>query len=197
MTVATSITFSRLLAAALMLPFIYLHSGIGFQIATAIFVCAIASDALDGFVARKLNQTTTLGAKLDPLVDKILIYSSLFGLMQMNAVSPMFVYPMFFRDMMVDGLRNKATQNSAVLGANVWGKAKFSLQSVSILFGLSYCITSNDWLILGANASLIAALVASLPGVLIVVSAFQGGARDRASSKPALLAKMPVTIRFF
>jgi CDP-diacylglycerol--glycerol-3-phosphate 3-phosphatidyltransferase len=197
MTVATSITLLRLLAAMVMLLCLHQDSTISFQIAALVFIGAIASDILDGLVARSYNQVTALGAKLDPLVDKILVYVSLFSLMQLGAVGGAWVFPMFIRDMVVDGLRNKAFSSSTILGANIWGKAKFSFQSVSILCALGYCITGSAMLIDWANFALIAALLVSLPGVLIIARPFFGIAKSSTASEQEPLPKLPLTSRFF
>ncbi|HEY1612077.1 MAG TPA: CDP-alcohol phosphatidyltransferase family protein [Rhizomicrobium sp.] len=197
MTMATSITLLRLLAAAVILLCIYPHSEIGYRVAAVIFIGAIVSDILDGVVARAFNQVTTLGAKLDPLVDKILIYSALFSLMQIGAIAPIIVFPMFFRDMIVDGLRNKAAQALTVLGANVWGKIKFSFQSLSILCSLGYCISGNQIILGCANTALLVALIASVPGIIVIASAFRGTPPRNVSDGSSPLAKLPLTTRFF
>jgi CDP-diacylglycerol---glycerol-3-phosphate 3-phosphatidyltransferase len=173
MTIATYITLSRLLIAFLMVPIIYLHQDAGYRFAVALFVCAMATDILDGVVARRFSQVTALGAKLDPLVDKILIYSVIFSLMHLGAIQPVLVFSMFVRDMMVDGLRNGIAQTSNILGANFWGKAKFSFQSVSIMSSLAFCITGRLEFFDGANVALGIALAVSLPGLLIAASAFE------------------------
>jgi CDP-diacylglycerol--glycerol-3-phosphate 3-phosphatidyltransferase len=127
------------------------------------------TDIADGFVARRMNQETELGAKLDPLVDKIMIHSIVFSLFYMGIYNPLLVFAMFFRDMIVDGMRNMISEFSYPFGSNLWGKAKFSFQSASVGCGLMFCMDSSlkevAWL---ANALLGAALAVSLPGIVNV-----------------------------
>lgn len=179
MNIANCITISRLFIAVMMVPAIYTYSRTGYILAMALFILAIASDIADGFVARNFDRVSELGAKLDPLVDKILIYSVMFGLMHINSLEPILVFPMFIRDMIVDGLRNMAAETSGVLGANFWGKAKFSLQALSIMCSLGFCLTGGEGLLNSANFALLAALVISLPGLIVVVSVFDGTAKPR------------------
>lgn len=194
MTIAIYITLSRLVTALFLVPIIYLHEANGYRLAVALFAFAIVTDVLDGFVARTFNQTTSLGAKLDPLVDKILIYSVTFSLMHANAIEPALVFVMFTRDMMVDGLRNGIARSSRTLGANLWGKAKFGFQSLSIICSLCFCVTGWDVLLNAANVALLAALVVSLPGIVIVAEAFRKNAR--ADSRLSFAIANPIS-RFF
>lgn len=197
MTVATWITLSRLLATALMLPAYYLDSELAFKCATAIFLGAVGSDVLDGFVARTFHQETPLGARLDPLVDKIFVYVNLFGLMHLGAISPIIVFPMFIRDMIVDGLRNKAAHGATILSANVWGKAKFCLQASAIFFGLCFCIRGQLFLVQIADVALGIAFLASVPGLIVIASIFTELAPYTDTQHSSQTIKLPLTNRFF
>jgi len=84
LNIANLITFMRLLCVPFFITSVlYLEAGRLYlhYVPLAIFAVAIVSDALDGFLARVLNQRTKLGAWLDPLADKLLLISSfvLFG----------------------------------------------------------------------------------------------------------------------
>ena len=197
MTIATYITLSRLIMALLMVPLIYLHDEAGYRFAVALFACAIATDVLDGLVARRFNQMTAFGARLDPLVDKILIYLVAFSLMHAGAIEPVLVFAMFIRDMAVDGLRSEMARTSNVLGANFWGKAKFGLQSLSILCSLCFCITGRAEFLSGANVALSAAIAVSLPGLVIVASAFERKIRTEGGEGAQSFATAISASRFF
>jgi CDP-diacylglycerol---glycerol-3-phosphate 3-phosphatidyltransferase len=197
MTIATYITLSRLMMAVLLVPIIYLHEDAGYRFAVVLFACAIATDLIDGIVARRFNQTTALGARLDPLVDKILIYSVTFSLMHAGAIEPALVFAMFIRDMMVDGLRNGIARTSNILGANFWGKAKFGFQSLSIMCSLGFCITGRAEFMSGANAALSVAVLVSLPGLVIVASAFERKIRAGGGEGHPPFAKAVSAPRFF
>jgi CDP-diacylglycerol--glycerol-3-phosphate 3-phosphatidyltransferase len=170
MSVATCITLSRLLLTVLMLSFFYRYDELGYTVVLFFFALAVISDILDGYFARKFDQISDIGAKLDPLIDKIMMYSLLFSLFHLGIYNPLVIFSIFFRDMIVDGLRNYISELSTSYGSNLWGKAKFAFQSFSICSSLVYCIdgTLKDciWL---ANAFLFAALVLSLPGLLNII----------------------------
>jgi CDP-diacylglycerol--glycerol-3-phosphate 3-phosphatidyltransferase len=164
------LTCARLVLAIAILPCIYSGTPRGCAIAAILFSFALLTDILDGYVARLLGTTSTLGASLDALVDKILIYSVLFSLLSQSALSPIAVFPMFFRDMIVDAFRNRSLATPAYFGANVWGKLKFGFQSLAILVALSgrawaTSIDIRNW----ADFSLLCALLISLPGLWLSI----------------------------
>src|SRR5580693_5057681 len=107
MTVATQITLVRLAMLPALLGFFFQRNTAGYSICLGLFVLAVLSDILDGYVARRLNQVSVQGAMLDALADKLLIYTMLFSLFYVRIYDPIVLFPMFFRDMLVDGFRNK------------------------------------------------------------------------------------------
>lgn len=84
MNLPNLITFSRLLGVPFLLYGLYDPSAQSRWICTAIFVVAAATDWLDGYLARKLNQITDLGKFLDPLVDKLLVIAPLLVLIELG-----------------------------------------------------------------------------------------------------------------
>lgn len=74
-----------------------------FAIAFWIFVAAGASDAVDGFIARRWNLRTTLGSYLDPLADKALLVSAFVALGAVHRVPPWLVILVVFRDLLIVG----------------------------------------------------------------------------------------------
>lgn len=107
-------------------------------IATAIFILAVLTDKLDGYVARKLNQVTKLGSFLDPLADKLLIISALMFLVEENKVAGWIALIIIAREIAVTGLRVVALANHRVLSADKYGKLKLVVQAITIpLFLLS------------------------------------------------------------
>jgi phosphatidylglycerophosphate synthase len=104
---------------------------------------------------------------------------------------------MFVRDMVVDGLRNEASGTSASLGANVWGKAKFSFQALSILSGLAFCMSSREEFLSGADIALFLALVVSVPGFLVIASASIMNSKKHTPKDNASVAESGRGQRFF
>jgi CDP-diacylglycerol--glycerol-3-phosphate 3-phosphatidyltransferase len=129
MNLPNLITFSRLLGVPFLLYGLYEPSAQSRWICTAIFVVAAATDWLDGYLARKLNQITDLGKFLDPLVDKLLVLAPLLVLIELGKVPAWAVFLILGRELTIAGWRvNKTT----ISGANIWGKLKTVSQIVAI-----------------------------------------------------------------
>ena len=88
-TIPTLMTWTRIVAIPLIVGVYYLPglpATAQNEIATIMFVLFAVTDWLDGFLARKLNQTSAFGAFLDPVADKFLVCASLLILVHMNRV---------------------------------------------------------------------------------------------------------------
>ncbi len=130
MTVATWITLARL---ALVLPLSMAFEGcLPGTLAFWCFVLAASTDWLDGWVARRFDQTTELGALLDPLVDKVLVTASLVGLLQTQLIPAWTVTLILTREFLVTGLRAVVVRRGLVLAASPIGKWKTVAQMVAI-----------------------------------------------------------------
>lgn len=131
------ITLSRLGLAVILFWLIYVE---GFWISAAIlFVVAAATDAIDGYIARKYGQVTTLGRILDPFVDKIIVCGAFVFLLEKKAdsgVSSWMVMAVIGREMFVTGLRSFLEQSGKDFSAAFIGKAKMALQCVAITMSL-------------------------------------------------------------
>jgi CDP-diacylglycerol--glycerol-3-phosphate 3-phosphatidyltransferase len=101
--------------------------------AALIFVVAAASDALDGRMARRLNQVTTLGKFLDPLADKLLVCSAYIALLELGRLQAWMVIVIVCREFIVSGVRILAADAGVVIAASIWGKLKTTLQAISIV----------------------------------------------------------------
>src|SRR3974377_1665448 len=77
-------------------------------IALIIFLVAAATDLLDGFLARKWGQVTTVGTLLDPIADKLLISAALISLVQIRRLPAWMVVVIVGREFAVSGLRSIA-----------------------------------------------------------------------------------------
>src|SRR5512140_792737 len=76
--------------------------------ALAIFLAAAATDLLDGYLARRWQQITTVGTLLDPIADKLLISAALISLVQIRRVPAWMVVVIVGREFAVSGLRSIA-----------------------------------------------------------------------------------------
>jgi CDP-diacylglycerol--glycerol-3-phosphate 3-phosphatidyltransferase len=93
-----------------------------------IFLTATATDFLDGWLARRRGQTTTFGALLDPIADKLLISAVFISLVELGLAPAWMVAVIVGREFAVSGLRSIASEQGIVISASGWGKAKMLSQ---------------------------------------------------------------------
>ncbi|MBI2080373.1 MAG: CDP-diacylglycerol--glycerol-3-phosphate 3-phosphatidyltransferase [candidate division NC10 bacterium] len=101
-------------------------------VAVAIFLLAVFTDWLDGHLARRRRQVTTLGTLLDPIADKLLIAAALISLVEVDRVQAWIVVLLVGRDIAVTGLRGIAAAQGIVIAASDWGKAKMGAEVVAV-----------------------------------------------------------------
>jgi CDP-diacylglycerol--glycerol-3-phosphate 3-phosphatidyltransferase len=97
-----------------------------------IFLVAAFSDWLDGWLARRRGQVTTLGALLDPVADKLLTSAAFISLVEIGLAPAWMVVIIVGREFAVSGLRAAASAQGVTFGASVWGKYKTASQVVAI-----------------------------------------------------------------
>jgi len=135
------ITLSRLLLAVVLF---WLISYNGYWLtAAALFVVAAATDFLDGYLARKYGQVTTLGRILDPFVDKIIVCGAFIFLLEKkvslepnievwSGVSAPMVVLVISREMFVTSLRGFLEKHGLDFSANNIGKVKMVVQCMAV-----------------------------------------------------------------
>lgn len=101
-------------------------------LALGIFLAASATDLLDGWLARRWKQVTTVGMLLDPIADKLLISSALIALVQVNVVRAWVVILIVGREFAVTGLRSIAASAGYTIRASELGKTKMVAQVVAV-----------------------------------------------------------------
>lgn len=99
----------------------------------AIFLIASLSDWLDGYLARRRNQVTTLGTLLDPIADKLLTSAAFISLVEMGLAPAWMVVIIVGREFVVSGLRSILAVHGVALPASTWGKLKTLSQIVAIV----------------------------------------------------------------
>lgn len=143
-------------------------------LAAAIFIVAAATDGIDGFVARRLNQRSRLGAILDPLADKGLIFTALILLTIKSPVfPPWFSISVIGRDLaLIAGYLLLSTRFHPVeVRPSLIGKLATILQIISILFVL----TGFRWIdllipvILATGCTLVSGVGYAIDGILQLV----------------------------
>ncbi|HLN01762.1 MAG TPA: CDP-diacylglycerol--glycerol-3-phosphate 3-phosphatidyltransferase [Bryobacteraceae bacterium] len=143
MNLPNSLTIARiffvpLLVAALVEENVTVHAfGVTITnewLALAIFLIAAVTDLLDGYVARKWGQVTTIGTLLDPIADKLLISAALISLVQVHAVPGWMVILIVGREFAISGLRSIAAAEGYTIRASDLGKTKMVAQVTAISF---------------------------------------------------------------
>lgn len=101
-------------------------------VALAIFLFAAGTDLLDGYLARRWKQVTTVGTLLDPIADKLLISAALISLVQVRALPGWMAILIIGREFAVTGLRGIAASAGYIIKASDLGKTKMVAQVVAI-----------------------------------------------------------------
>jgi CDP-diacylglycerol--glycerol-3-phosphate 3-phosphatidyltransferase len=103
--------------------------------ATGVFAVAMATDQVDGWLARRRNQTSALGSLLDPIADKVLVMATLAMLVGEGVAPAWMVAAIVAREFLVSGLRLAAIERGIVMGARDLGKLKTWTQTLAAAIG--------------------------------------------------------------
>jgi CDP-diacylglycerol--glycerol-3-phosphate 3-phosphatidyltransferase len=140
MNLPNSITMSRIVMIPLFLWILSPHfpwqgpAGTQEILASVLFVLASMTDGLDGYLARKRGQITTMGMLLDPLADKIMVTAALIALVAYNpqVVKVWIAVAIISREFLISGLRSIASSEGFTITASELGKLKTVVQIVSV-----------------------------------------------------------------
>jgi len=105
-------------------------------VATIVFVIAALTDFADGYLARRWQLTSTLGAFLDTVADKILVAGALLALVEIGTVSTWVAFIIIAREIAIMGLRSVAALDQSTVPPSWWGKSKAALQFTAISFAI-------------------------------------------------------------
>jgi len=101
-------------------------------LALVIFLAAGFTDFIDGYLARRWGQITTVGMLLDPIADKLLVSSALIALVQVNRVPAWVAILIVAREFAVSGLRSIAASEGYTIQASELGKSKMMAQVAAV-----------------------------------------------------------------
>ena len=134
-------------------------------VGAAIFGIASLTDALDGYLARRRNQITTLGQLMDPLADKLLITAALISLVQLDLAPAWMVAVILGREFAVTVLRSIAHGKGLVIAASPLGKFKMFAEVVAILALILGQEQLQQFYVIGTVALWVAMLTATISGI--------------------------------
>ena len=135
MNLPNKLTLGRIIAVPF---FILAYMTEHFLLALIIFILASLTDMLDGQLARKKNLITNFGKIMDPLADKVLVYSA-FCLMVSDGTMPAWMLIVILaREFIVAGVRTVAASEGIVIAADMAGKIKTVLQMIAVPMILLY-----------------------------------------------------------
>ncbi|MBM4133792.1 MAG: CDP-diacylglycerol--glycerol-3-phosphate 3-phosphatidyltransferase [Nitrospira sp.] len=145
-TLANLLTFARILLIPVFVALFADPTPDRSLAAAFVFVVAAVTDLLDGYVARRTGQITTLGKLLDPIADKLLVLSGLILLVQFERVASLVAIVIIARELAVTGVRAIAATEGVVLAAETIGKWKMVMQVVAIvMLILEDSLTAVAW----------------------------------------------------
>ena len=165
MTIPTLMTWARICAIPLIVGVFYLPESLATMpdknlVATIMFVVFALTDWLDGYLARKLNQTSSFGAFLDPVADKFLVCACVLVLVHMGRTDVFVALIIIGREIAISALREWMAQigASGSVAVHMVGKLKTTVQMVAIpfllfdglLFGVINTHAWGVWLIWAA-----------------------------------------------
>lgn len=99
-----------------------------------VFVGAMVTDIIDGWLARRWNLVSPAGAYLDPLADKLMVTTTLVMMIPLGWVPAWLVVLLLCREIAITGLRGIASQEGMVISASTLGKLKTAFQSTALGF---------------------------------------------------------------
>jgi cardiolipin synthase (CMP-forming) len=138
-TIPTILTWTRIVAIPLIVGVYYsgtMERETQNLVATILFVVFALTDWLDGYLARKLNQTSSFGAFLDPVADKFLVCAALLVLVHMQRADVFVALIIIGREIAISALREWMAQIGATrsVAVHMLGKLKTTAQMVAIPF---------------------------------------------------------------
>ena len=136
-TIPNILTLIRIILIPVLVIVFYMPGQWTYQLSAAIFGIAALTDLLDGYLARRWNQTTPFGAFLDPVADKLMVAVALVLLVQDNP-APLFAIPaaiIIGREIAISALREWMAEIGArtKVSVSIIGKLKTTLQMIAIL----------------------------------------------------------------
>jgi CDP-diacylglycerol--glycerol-3-phosphate 3-phosphatidyltransferase len=173
MNISLLLTILRLLLSPLLVPFIFFQAAATtswrHSLLYGLFLALLSlTDFLDGYLARRKKQVTTLGAALDPLADKVFLIAALISLLSLQRIHYFWVLILLLREMLIMGVRAIALESAITIPVSPGGKLKTIVQLTYLICMASipalyiehvWCVSiQNVLLLLGTSLSVASAM---------------------------------------
>jgi CDP-diacylglycerol--glycerol-3-phosphate 3-phosphatidyltransferase len=159
-----ALTVLRIFLVPLLVVVLLTRTESGVFVGAAIFGIAVATDYLDGYLARRRNQITRFGILLDPIADKLLMAAAFLSLVEMKLVPAWMVMIILGRELAVTGLRNVALGRGILIPASNFGKSKMVSQ-VATVFALLFSRPFPELTVLAKGLLWVTVLLTLVSGV--------------------------------
>jgi CDP-diacylglycerol--glycerol-3-phosphate 3-phosphatidyltransferase len=110
--------------------------GYSWTLAAILFIAAALTDFFDGYIARRWNITTLLGAFLDSTADKLLVVGALLALIEVDRASVWVALIIVAREIVVTAIRGIVALRGVVVKPSIWGKWKATVQYGAIVLAI-------------------------------------------------------------
>ncbi len=138
LTLPNVLTLARILLVPVLVVALLDETPNGDAIAAVVFAVASATDAVDGWLARRSGSITTFGKLMDPVADKLLVVAALVALVSLDRLAAWVAMVIIAREVAVTVARAQASANGIVLASTWWGKAKTIVQVPAILLVIAF-----------------------------------------------------------
>jgi len=176
MTLANKITWGRLIISPFFILFLFIGGLKGEIFSLLIFSFVSFGDFLDGYFARRRKEVTSTGKIMDPIVDKILVYSAFISFTQLHLVPFWMVIILIARDFLVMGLRVEAATKKKIISASKLAKTK-TVSEYVVIFFIFLALISEGRGVPFENAEIITLLLMGIAVILSIISAVQYAVR--------------------
>ena len=149
MTLANQLTMARFAMALAMFAALMQPQAAAHLLAFFLFLAAIITDWIDGYVARRTNSVSAFGKVADPIADKILVIGALIGLSRAHTGIPLWgVFLIIARELLMGGVRVLTiSQQGSILSAQRWGKISMVVQSCAVLAMVGVLAARERWIL--------------------------------------------------
>ena len=133
MNTANKLTMLRVILIPVFFAVLYIGFAGSNYAAMSVFIVAGLTDVADGYIARSRRQVTDFGAFMDPLADKILVFSAMLWFLDQDVLPAWMVLIVIVRDFSVTALRLVAARKGRVIAADITGKVKTVVTMLSMI----------------------------------------------------------------